>query len=96
MGSKFSMEQMMTQLSALSRMTSISNSFQPSSDSSMRISETGESSMPRLAMFLKFVAVVGDAAAGAAEREGGPDDEREAANLFGDGAGFVHDCGRCR
>ena len=48
-GSKFSMEQMMTQLSALSRMTSISYSFQPSSDSSMRISETGESSMPRLA-----------------------------------------------
>src|ERR1035438_6886646 len=44
MGSKFSMEQMMTQLSALSRITSISNSFQPSRDSSMRISETGESS----------------------------------------------------
>jgi hypothetical protein len=30
MGSRFSIEQMMTQLSALSRMTSISNSFQPS------------------------------------------------------------------
>jgi hypothetical protein len=38
MGSRFSMEQMMTQLSALSRMTSISNSFQPSSDSSMSTS----------------------------------------------------------
>src|SRR5271168_4617591 len=46
MGSKFSMEQMMTQLSARSRMTSISYSFQPSSDSSMRISETGDSSKP--------------------------------------------------
>ena len=40
--------------------------------------------------FFKFLAVVGDAAAGAAEREGGADDEREAADLFGDGAGFVH------
>src|ERR1700678_2092067 len=50
MGSKFSMEQMMTQLSALSRMTSISYSFQPSRDSSMSTSETGESSMPRLAI----------------------------------------------
>ena len=49
-GSKFSMEQMMTQLSALSRITSISYSFQPSSDSSMSISRTGESSMPRLAI----------------------------------------------
>src|SRR5580765_7507706 len=49
MGSKFSMEQMMTQLSARSRMTSISYSFQPRSDSSTRISETGESSSPRLA-----------------------------------------------
>ena len=50
MGSKFSMEQMMTQLSLRSRMTSISNSFQPRRDSSMRISDTGESSMPRLAI----------------------------------------------
>ena len=31
--------------------------------------------------FLKLLAVVGDAAAGAAERERGPDDEREAADL---------------
>ena len=49
-GSKFSIEQMITQLSALSRMTSISNSFQPSKDSSMRISETGDNSRPRLAI----------------------------------------------
>ena len=33
-GSRFSMEQTMTQLSARSRMTSISNSFQPITDSS--------------------------------------------------------------
>src|SRR5208282_5164637 len=38
---------------------------------------------------VKFVAVVGDAAAGAAERERGPDDERETANLVDHGAGFV-------
>ncbi len=49
-GSKFSMEQMITQLSARSRITSISNSFQPSSDSSTRTSETGDKSMPRLAI----------------------------------------------
>ena len=39
---------------------------------------------------LELLAVVGDAAAGAAEREGGADDEREAADLLGDGAGFLH------
>ena len=49
-GSRFSMEQMMMQLSALSRTTSISNSFQPSSDSSMSSSLVGEASSPRLAM----------------------------------------------
>ncbi len=48
MGSKFSMEQMMTQLSARSRMTSISYSFQPRSDSSISTSLTGERSRPRL------------------------------------------------
>ena len=46
-GSKFSMEQTMMQLSAVSRTTSISYSFQPSSDSSMRSSCVGESSRPR-------------------------------------------------
>ena len=45
-GSRFSMEQMTTQLSAQSRMTSISYSFHPRSDSSTRISETGERSIP--------------------------------------------------
>ncbi len=46
-GSKFSMAQTMMQLSFLSRTTSISYSFQPSSDSSMSSSWVGESSKPR-------------------------------------------------
>ena len=49
-----------------------------------------------LGEFVKFVAVVGDAAAGAAEGERGPDDEREPADLFRDGAGFVQRCAPCR
>lgn len=49
-GSRFSMEQMMMQLSALSRTTSISYSFQPSSDSSISSSLVGEASRPRLQM----------------------------------------------
>ena len=46
-GSRFSIEQMMMQLSFLSRTTSISNSFHPSTDSSIRTSSVGEASMPR-------------------------------------------------
>ncbi len=46
-GSTFSMEQTMMQLSALSRTTSISNSFQPSTLSSISTSLVGEASMPR-------------------------------------------------
>jgi hypothetical protein len=45
-GSRFSIEQMMTTLSARSRMTSSSNSFQPISDSSISTSWTGEYSRP--------------------------------------------------
>ena len=45
-GSMFSIEQMMMQLSFLSRTTSISNSFQPSTDSSISTSLVGEASMP--------------------------------------------------
>ena len=41
MGSKFSMEQMMTTLSLRSRITSSSNSFQPITDSSIRTWRTG-------------------------------------------------------
>ena len=46
MGSRFSIEQMTTQLSAQSRMTSISNSFHPRRLSSTRTSVTGERSNP--------------------------------------------------
>ena len=44
--SRFSMEQMMMQLSALSRTTSISNSFQPSTLSSISTSEVMEADKP--------------------------------------------------
>jgi len=43
-GSRFSIEQMMTTLSLRSRITSSSNSFQPAIDSSTRVSWVGESS----------------------------------------------------
>ncbi len=46
-GSRFSIEQTMMQLSARSRTTSISNSFQPSTDSSTSTSPTGDRSRPR-------------------------------------------------
>ena len=45
-GSRFSIEQMITQLSARSRITSSSYSFQPAIDRSMRISLTGLASRP--------------------------------------------------
>ena len=48
--SMFSMEQMMMALSARSRTTSISNSFQPSTDSSISTSLVGEASRPRSTM----------------------------------------------
>ena len=47
-GSRFSIEQTMMQLSALSRTTSISNSFQPIRLSSISSSLVGERSRPRL------------------------------------------------
>ena len=77
-GSRFSIEQTMMQLSLLSRTTSISNSFQPSSDSSISISRVGERSSPRLHHLDELVLVVGDAAAGAAERERRPQHRGEA------------------
>ena len=46
-GSMFSIEQTMMQLSALSRTTSISYSFQPSTLSSTSTSLVGDASMPR-------------------------------------------------
>ena len=47
MGSRFSMEQMMMQLLARSRTTSISYSFQPRADSSISSSRVGDRSRPR-------------------------------------------------
>ena len=49
-GSRFSMEQMMTTLSALSRITSISYSFQPRRLSSTRTSVFKEAARPRETM----------------------------------------------
>ena len=48
MGSTFSIEQMIMQLSAQSRTTSISNSFQPKTDSSIKTVLTGDSRRPVL------------------------------------------------
>src|SRR5881397_2748463 len=81
MGSKFSIEQTTTQLSIRSRITSISNSFQPTSDSSINTSFTGDMARPA-GDLIQFVRVVGDTAATAAESEGWPDDERESSDLF--------------
>ena len=50
MGSRFSMEQMITTLSALSRITSSSYSFHPITDSSSMISPIMLASRPALAM----------------------------------------------
>ena len=61
-------------LSARSRITSSSNSFQPSTLSSIRTSWTGERSMPRSRISYEILAVVRDAAACAAQRETGPQD----------------------
>ena len=57
-GSRFSMEQTTTQLSARSRITSSSNSFQPAIDSSTRISEMGLASRPAAATRSNSSAVV--------------------------------------
>ena len=80
-GSMFSIEQTMMQLSFLSRTTSISYSFQPSTLSSTSTSLVGEASMPLSTMSRIFFAVVGDAAAGAAQREARADDAGEADDL---------------
>ena len=77
------MEQTSTQLSARSRMTSISNSFQPSSDSSMSTSLDRREVQPARDDGLEFLLVVRDAAALAAERERRADDERETARPAG-------------
>ena len=55
----------------------------------MRISRDGRELDAALGEVFEFLAVVGDAAAGAAERERGPDDDGEPADFFRDGAGFI-------
>jgi hypothetical protein len=60
-----------------SRMTSSSNSFQPSTLSSTSTSCVGDCSRPS-DLRLELLAVVRDAAARAAERERRPQDDREA------------------
>ena len=77
-GSKFSIEQMMTTLSSTSRITSISYSFQPMIDSSISTSVTGDESSPRRTSSSNSLAVVGDGRAAAAHREAGPHDARQA------------------
>ena len=60
MGSTFSIEQTIIQLSFLSLITSISNSFQPSKDSSIKISFIGDRLIPFLTIFINsllFLAV---------------------------------------
>jgi hypothetical protein len=70
-GSRFSIEQTMMQLSLRSRTTSISNSFQPSSDSSIKSSLVGRGFEAALADFDEFFLVVGDAATRATHGETG-------------------------
>ena len=77
MGSTFSMEQTMMQLSARSRTTSISNSFQPSTILDQDFGDRRCAQAPGDDLFV-FLAVVGDAAAGAGQGEGRPDDRRQA------------------
>ncbi len=77
-GSRFSIEQMMMQLSFLSRTTSISNSFQPSTrflDQDFVGRGGVDAALDDLD---EFGLGVGDAAAGAAHGEGGADDRGQA------------------
>ena len=69
-GSRFSIEQMTTQLSARSRITSSSYSFQPAMLFSMRISVTGLASRPLRATRSNSSGVLGDARALAAQDVG--------------------------
>ena len=68
-GSKFSIEQMITTLSARSRITSNSNSFQPRIDSSIRTSCIGDAARPARNDLFKLFRVVSSAAACSAESE---------------------------
>ena len=77
-GSMFSIEQTITTLSALSRMTSSSNSPQPRTDSSISTWPIGEAAMPVATIFSYSARRAGDAATAASEGEGRADDGRQA------------------
>ena len=82
-GSRFSIEQTITTLSAPSRITSSSNSFQPMMLRSTSTEPDRREVEPAPDRCLELLPVVGDAAAGAAEGERGPDDRRVAGLLDG-------------
>ena len=88
-GSMFSIEQMTTKLSATSRITSSSNSFQPMTDSSIEDLVDRAELEPALGDLAELLDVVGDAAADAAQRERRPDDERETRACSTSVQGFV-------
>ena len=69
MGSKFSIEQTTTQLSARSRITSISNSFQPSERFFDQNFFDGREIEAARGGPVELLAVIGDPAARSAERE---------------------------
>ena len=76
-GSTFSIEQTITTLSAPSRITSSSNSPQPSTDSSISTWPIGEAARPCATIRSNSSCGARDAAAAAAEREGRADDQRQ-------------------
>ena len=82
-GSKFSIEQMMTTLSARSRITSSSYSFQPSTLCSTRHEDDGDWSSAHATIASKSSALLADTAATAAHREARSDDRRELRALRG-------------
>ena len=77
-GSTFSIEHTITTLSALSRITSSSNSPQPITDSSSSTWPIGEASIPARDDPLELLVRARDAAAAPAEREGRAHDARQA------------------
>ena len=77
----------MTTLSARSRITSSSNSFQPMTDSSIEHFADGAEFEAAGDEFVELLAVVGDAAAAAAQGEAGPQHAGQADSLA-DGLGL--------
>ena len=80
-GSRFSMPQMAMVVSFASRSTSNSISYQPSSERSTSTWPMGLASMPCAIRCRASLGRVGEAAAAAAEREGGTHHDRRAERL---------------